>query len=301
VSGNLASGLLSSDRATTIHEIAPLVDGIGRSTIVWGEVDAIAHPQVTGDEAMALRAMRFDGGPLSATPDVLPSQELVAHSQRTERALSLAYDSTTRSHWALATRDLTTDSLRLRVAGMTGRQLRNELLHGGSINARGAVADVVYDAENRRFPIAYRTFGSPSQILGTFELHPDHPVTTYGTPACSTAQSSVTRDFLRGNEFATVALQNASASMPAALFVSAAPRSQSLSALGMTGCSLLVDLDALVCNLPGNTSANGAAYRTIALPETLSTMDVYAQWAFFAPGANPLGVVTTSGLHIRIR
>jgi hypothetical protein len=72
----------------------------------------------------------------------------------------------------------------------------------------------------------------------------------------------------------------------------------SLAPFGMAGCSQFVGLDTTVIAPMAAPSANLA----FAIPSTttLNGVLIYAQSATFSPGLNPLGVITSNGLRMRV-
>lgn len=305
VSGNVSTATVSSDRAAApVHEIAPFVGGtLGRYTIAYGEVDqSVSAGLIAGDEAMALRTLRVDWPPLGNLT-TQPSQEIAASSQRRLRLMDCAYDSRTRSHWGIAWLDTMLHNLEFAVTGMTGRAVRSEHVYQSASTEHGLWASIAFDPVSWAFFIHYLT-GTVDESWShvRMEVHPDNPVTLHGVPNCSSATPTVGGRFLRGNEFASVQLNNAAPNQLAVLFLSTAAGNVSLDPFGFTGCTLLLDLGpALLGSLSVVTSAAGFAQQTIALPETLLSFDLFAQWAQLAPGANPANITATYGLQIRVR
>jgi hypothetical protein len=70
------------------------------------------------------------------------------------------------------------------------------------------------------------------------------------------------------------------------------------STLGAPGCWLLSSSDVVILQ----SATGGLASQALALPGTpaLSGMTAYAQWGVLAP-VNPLGLVTTAAVEIRVR
>ncbi|HEX5051572.1 MAG TPA: hypothetical protein VFZ65_07370 [Planctomycetota bacterium] len=306
VFGNVSAASFASDRtALPVHEIAPRIDGaFGHYTLTWGEVDRITYPSlIAGDESMSLRAMRVDWPLFAAAPTTLPSQELVSRSTRTLRACDTAFDTRTRSHWFLGFQDLATQDLRIAVTGMTGRSLRQEVVHAASATAHGTGLALSFVPADWLARAIYSVTSPTSESLFmSGAAHPDNPVTLYGAPSCSAATNAVTGRFLRGNQFAAIELDGAAPNQLAVLFLGAAPTAVPLAGLGLPGCSAVVDIGGGLIAAPmGITSAAGRLEQQIPLPETLPTFDLFAQWLYLSPPANAFGALTTYGLQLRVR
>jgi hypothetical protein len=77
------------------------------------------------------------------------------------------------------------------------------------------------------------------------------------------------------------------------------PVSTPLASVGMPGCTLLADPVVTT-----SVVADGAGIATVvySLPDDpLFLGDLYGQWFWVEPGANPLGVVSGAGLVIHVR
>ena len=72
-----------------------------------------------------------------------------------------------------------------------------------------------------------------------------------------------------------------------------------LGALGAVGCDVNVAIDA---SLTTATNGAGNAAQSFAIPLDASLVGggLFAQWALIAPGQNPLGLVWSSGIEVRI-
>ncbi|HEX5051139.1 MAG TPA: hypothetical protein VFZ65_05170 [Planctomycetota bacterium] len=304
--GTVSSASLLSDRSSLpVHEVAPLVDGRGAEFLLtYGERDQNTVSGLPADGmAQRVRSRRFSWGVLAAAPQALASQELVAMSQPVLLARDLAVDPATRSHWLSLVADTTTGELRSRMLGMTGRVLRTESVQGPIAPMTPGPAAVAYDPEHGWFQTVYvmlePTYGD---VWGRVVTHPNDAVSYYGAPACGSATAVVGGRWLRGNEFASLRLENAPGNQLALVGLSLGSGSLPLDSLGFTGCTLLVDLGAgWIEAIAAVTGAGGSAEIQVPLPESVPAADLFAQWLYFAPGSNAGGALTTYGLHLRIR
>lgn len=305
VAGTVSSAALTSDRATLpVHEVAPQVDGRGSHFLLtYGEIDqGLVAGLPTSLRAQRVRSRRFEWDVLGTTPAPLPSQELVANAQAVLEAPALAHDPETRSHWICLVLDTATDELQARMLGMTGRVLRNETVQtpvGAQVPVRAAVA---HDPGHHWFQTVYSMRATYHETWGRVATHPNDAVSYYGTPACGSANATVGGRWLRGNEYASLRLQGASPDQIALLGLSLGNSSLPLDAVGFTGCQLLVDVGAgWIQSLVEVTNASGAAEIVVPLPESIPVADLFAQWLYVTPGANPGNALTTYGVQLRIR
>jgi len=124
--------------------------------------------------------------------------------------------------------------------------------------------------------------------------------TRYGA-GCGGAVIDATRP-LAGSQSFRVAITNAVPGTATFLFGSTAAGSLALGGLGMTGCELLIDPARTWIVVPGATDQAGYGASTVPLPDNpLFTGDLFFQYLYVAPTANPARMAATGGLCARVR
>ena len=168
-----------------------------------------------------------------------------------------------------------------------------------------AVAPSVgYAYPEEHFLLTYGTnedTGSRAHILYGRTL--DYPAGAgefrYGT-ACGGAVIDGHRPWA-GNLYYRMGMSLATPNAPTILFVGANSGAIPLDGAGMTGCTFLIDPTFFLV-LSGVTDPQGYGSLGFPLPdEPLLTGDLYFQYLYLAPLANPASLVATQGLRSQVR
>ncbi len=269
----------------------------------------LVHPEVDGTNyyyvvaalessgtGWNVRATRFTWGITDVSPTIEWSEVVASVSTipQSLNSLSIAFDSDTFSHWAIAFRR-DSDVLEFVRLGFNGDVVDTATPVSGSTVIAPSIC---YDRTERHFscinaiPIL---FGAA--IVGRSWTYPDDAQRiSYGS-ACGTASflGGATRPFL-GQANYRVGLVGVTGTQPAALLVGFAPAQIDLGVIGMTNCDLLVGGNPIL-TVPTLATSGG----TNMFFDLTMAMDVYLQWAYVQPGTNPLSVQTTEGLKLQIR
>ena len=304
-----AATWLSTAASSAEHQLTPRVGGqVGRYFVTYVETAfSLAPFQTTATNGHAWAGERVDWAPGSPPVNYpqrvfegpLPLPNLVAGE--------VAYDTSTRSHWTLGGQNLLglggTGAARVVRVGYQGLETESAVLFAFTGSSYGVTGGVCFDTDARNFVVA---FGASASTVGTVY---DNRF-TYVTPvtastsgvACSSAQIAWFGSQQIGAEFPSLQLTSAPATVPAIAAVSLGTLDLNLSAIGMTGCRLLVDNTApnFITTFAAVTNSSGASILPIPLPETLPVVDLYFQWFHFDIGANPLDLVSTSRVHVNL-
>jgi hypothetical protein len=167
----------------------------------------------------------------------------------------------------------------------------------------GDAPAVTFSPDLQEFPITYAVRNSSrttSNIVygRRFGYHPDARSVPYGSAGGGTI--TATRP-LAGDEFFKVRLTSGKPLTPALLVVSLMPYNMPLEGLGMPGCTLYAD-PLLGFVLPAATDKNGIVEITLPLFDYPAfKWNVYLQYFYVAPKANPAGLLATQGLCAQVR
>jgi hypothetical protein len=280
------------------HKRYPRVDGRGSRYIATFLVGGPASSPM-GEE---LQVQRFDWLESQTTPSMQPPRTLVRDSARQDFAFPrIAFDDTTRSHWAISYQRGITAGNEARAARVGFHGGITELIPVGSSPGETVIDhEVVFDRGAGEFQIALAV-GAPGQglVRGARLLYPATAVSTVVGTGCGGAISSTAP--YAGSEFFTVALDGALPGVASILLLSSPVSPIDLAPAGMPGCFLHTALPGFGL-WPVLTSPQGRAAVTIPLDDTpLITGDVQFQWLHLAPGTNATGLLATPGLRSAIR
>lgn len=270
-----------------------LAGGGGRFMLVMTYGNSAATPMV--DE---IHVQRFDWPDSQFDPDMGPPVIVAEDSANPNLAFPrLAFDATTRSHWAVIyRRGLTSagDLFALRVDA-TCAVTESQTLFQSPTALGGATAVTFAPANGGSFPIAYATNETGAPVFGTRLFYPPGAENMpYGTACGGTIDASSP---YRGSEFFTITLAGAPPGQLAVLGVSSFELWQPFSLLP-AGCQLLIGDAAWAAVVTGPT---GGAAVTFPLPATLPVgLMAYSQWLFLQPSGSPAYVLASGGLRSRI-
>ena len=167
-------------------------------------------------------------------------------------------------------------------------------------NVPGAtVSAAAFNDNYREFQLVYGTSALNHSIYGCRLAYPPGAKDTSYGKACRGMISAI-RPLAGLREF-RVALNLATARTAAILLIGARSANIPLDSMGMTGCRLNIGTQGLV-PLTATTNTIGTGWITFRLPDSpVLYGDVYFQWFFLAPNANPAGLQATGGLKTVIR
>ncbi len=256
--------------------------------------------------AWAMRAIRFDwaDSPTKNIPAVQSPKtvKIAKPTQNLAFAFSpstLAFDHTSRSHWALTYSDLRTKSANVMRIGYDAEVVEDLHLAGTSLQDQAGSPAVTFDDDAQRFPVVYAHFSAQS-IKGNHMVYGPAAVANYGT-GCGGAAISANSKPHSGSEFFAVRLINAKPATPATLIVGVFGSPPfSLGSIGMGGCYLNLNAATIITGLPTVTDNIGFSELQLSIPSKFSG-NLNVQWAYLDQGLNALGVAATKGMRIEVR
>ncbi|MEZ5964054.1 MAG: hypothetical protein R3F56_09440 [Planctomycetota bacterium] len=217
----------------------------------------------------------------------------------------IAQDLMTGSHWVVGFHAVSgvTSSARFQRIGNQGQLFESGTLFSGRLlgGATPTPPAVVNRWGQSGFLFAYGTNSGDSWLHGQELVYPSAArAVAYGS-SCGSGLNRGAWAPLAGSQFWPNELVGALANRLAVLTVSLAPANTPLDFLGMTGCTLNVDLapGRFIVNLPTTTDAAGRALFLLPLLDV--DYSFYTQWSIVNPGSNPLGVQATAGLQVDVR
>jgi hypothetical protein len=305
-------GVPSNSTPDTLHKLAPRIDGArGRYGLVmttWAESPLTA---TTSDLGTDVFCETFDW-PAGGNSTFIGISELTGGlvSDRRWRATDSTFDSNTASHWAVAFESTISGSQYACTVGFDAGRIERPVAHSPAGAAVAFGGTVHFDDDANRFFFAYASDEAGVACGGASSAN--HPVyvhlmthlaepapSRYGT-GCGPASIGWSGRPLAGVRSFSVDLSGAPGNVPAVLLLNFASGAVPLDLYGMTGCLLNLSPFNLI-DLPAATSPAGSAAQTVRLftNPTVICGDLYWQWAYFAPGLNPLGVGVTQGLRTR--
>ena len=274
---------------TPTHKLAPQIGGRdGRYCVSMLRSDQRSS---LGSEIVV---ERFDWSESAATPTKLGPLTLDASAPANFFNGDIAYDDNSESHWTLVymrNSFITSDCHALRV-GFTGAQTEVAQLSPGSYVAWPAVT---FNDDADEFLCVYSTIDGT--LYGQRFVYPTAAVNVlYGT-GCGPGTISATAPYA-GSQYFQIGLGGVPLGTVAVMIACAGPSSIPLGAIGMTGCTSLIDTNAqfgsVIVVTPGSAG--------FALPDNpVFVGDVYAQWIYFDSGLNPAGLGASAALRIQVR
>jgi hypothetical protein len=255
--------------------------------------------------AKGIRLLRFDWGENDPAPGAVT--RIVhddARGSETLNDLHLAYDHVTGSHWALACKRLSPAGFELpirRLGGGGGTVEAQNLASGPTGNPLAASA-VAFDATHHRFLAVYTAlFPMTNEALygRHFTYSGQAQLVALGA-GCGPSIVQAPAPYA-GSQFFGVSLVNGAPNAPAVSILAGRPGTFDLTSLGATGCIVRLDPASLL-SFGNRTDARGSARMPLPLPDRPPFLgDVYFQWAYLSPGANPLGLQFSPGVRIQVR
>ncbi len=295
VAGNLFMG---SATGSPLHKLQPQVSGRnGRYCVSMIRSNTrTSNGNGYGSEMMV---ERFDWSEAAATPTKLGPKTLVSNTVTPNFVNGgLAHDDSSSSHWALVYQRGTGaagDCFVLRV-GFTGGQTEIGTLYSGPNSSYSP--SVCFNDDADEFLCVYASNDNPPSGLPIYGQRFQYPATATSTVygvGCGPA-GIVSTDPYAGSEFFRVFLTNVPPSL-AVFILSAGNGAIPLDALGMIGCTALVDLNVQYGSLSSVTNVV-----TFSLPDDpVFIGNVFGQWAYFDAALNPAGLGATPGLSIQVR
>lgn len=241
-----------------------------------------------------IHVRRVDWPASSGTGSVGPRRDYIhvplASNMHVNR-YNIAFDRSTRDHWALVSSDPTSQGgteITARRLGHTCGEVENAVTLSGT----GTAADVCFDESRRDFQLVVHAGSAPIfRSYGLWLTHdPALGVSLYGTSCGGSSAASMP---YAGRSDWSLQL-TAAPFTPAALVLAVAPGSLPLGG----GCFFNLDPSAVFLSLPAATNEFGIARAFFALPDwPVLIGDIYAQWGHLAGGQ----LRATSGLRARIR
>jgi hypothetical protein len=306
-----ATGAYTASRRTATHQLQPIVEGCHNGNSVLGPRYVVGYatmPVATWPgkrserhgEAIVVERVTW---PLATGYTRGTAQELRRTIEPTLMLTGLAYDRDTASHFGATFFHVPTGRLHVSVLGYDLGIVEEQIAYT-PVQAYASTAAITYGGGE--YQLAYAAeeqLGAGDPVYGQVMLYRNQlePV-EYGT-GCTSARLLAEGVNMSGSEFGRVRLAGAQAGVPAVVMLSTRRGSVPLDALGMTGCTLLLDLGSMVLQIGATTNAIGSLSLPLAYPTRpirfAGTLDWQA--AFLAPAANSLGVVTTAGLEVVIR
>jgi len=221
---------------------------------------------------------------------------------------NIAYDTNTDSHWAITYTRRTTlvggnSSVIVERCGYSGGTVEAATVYAGSASGSGFAPSVTFDDDNNEFKIVVATNDANNTLYArSLQYDPNALNVIYGTGCGGTIGGN--RNPKAGDEFWAATLSAARPSTAAALLVSGASASLSLNSIGMIGCFANIDLGAnFVTAINVVTTAGGASSVGLPLIDYPSPAigNVFFQWVYFNPGANPANLSATRGMRVQVR
>ncbi len=294
--GQVDAAATIGNTSSTVHGHTAYVDGDNDFCMVTYLEDdnTLQYPGVIGTEVWT---QRIDWRSTASTPQKGTRRQI--HSGPTMRIGGIAYDSTTKSHWAVVVDQIS--GIRDRVVvdrvGADGVSAESTVLAAAE---EYRLPSVTFDDDNNEFSIAFAT---PSLVLGNKLAYPapQAPV-VYGT-GCGNANirsrgtSHANLPWAGTTNFGIV-LEGAPARTPAVLMIGGASGSFDLGAIGMTGCMLNLNPALILANI--NVQLASSRYdMPLRIPSAVSG-DIFVQWLYINAAA-PGGLEATQGMQITIQ
>lgn len=283
-----------------LHKLQPQVSGRnGRYCVSMIRDDVRSHNG--GGQGSEVLVERFDWSETSATPVKLGPVTLISDLVTPDFVNGgLAFDDNTQSHWALVYQrgGFTAGNVFVKRVGFSGHTTETQTLYSGPNGAWSP--GVCFDDDHHHFLCVYGSNDNPPSGLPVygheFTYSAAATVTQYGT-GCGPGGITSTTPPYAGHEFFRIRLTGVPLPTLGVLILAANTANVPLAAIGMPGCTNLVDLNAQFAS-----PATLDNYIEFSLPDSPLFIDnVFAQWAYFDAGLNPMGLGATPALRIQVR
>ncbi len=293
----VGSGVISAPAGAGSLEI----DGDDtRFLATWTELVSV----ISQRHLMAQRVDWTGISPTLGTPQVVASVTALTNLAGGK----VAHDFTTRSHWAVtwttSTALSSTRTARIARLGYHGAVVETGIVFATSASNDPVLPVVAFDGDHSSavapsFSVSYVDFQAAYTVMHErFDYSPNALIAGFGSSCASNTFSNRLQPYA-GSEFYTVTARGLPANSTAFVIVGLAPTSVPLDPIGMTGCTLLVDP---IIVAPSVTDRAGGSTFAIGLnDDPLFTGDLYLQWLWPAPGANPFGMRDGQGLRVQVR
>jgi hypothetical protein len=299
----VATRVQSAFNSGTAHKMGPKVGGRdGKYTVAFTIDDTASRPAVPATpegNSIVMESVRWAAGSAAG----LGTDHLRRHVRTTRQwvADSVAFDTVTRTFWAVVFHNVVTGDCSISRHGFDAGEVDKQFLAEPGRGETGRSAAVCFDDDARAFKaVVVRDTATVSELVGAELTYSATAPVNFGTACGGRIDADGTP--LAGSDSFVFELGQATANAPALLILGTRPAAVPLDFLGMQGCVLNVDF-ATAVTLGVSTTAFGAAAVPLLLPAnpTPLTGRLVAQFAFAAPGQNTLGVLATGGVDVQIR
>ncbi len=285
------------------HQLLQTGTQLERPTIAGADeryLLVVTAASLTGDELFAVRLAWPEAGtptpgPLRLVDNAPAGDQITNHD--------LAYDYGTRSHWAIAydiDRAATGREAKLTRVGYTGAKVEAQDLQPNDGSGVPSVALARPNFEGI-FQVGYSTLEATNPVYVRQFAYPSGAISALVAGSCATGVFSSGFRVYAGTEFFQQRINNLANGTPVVFFLSFGQTNIDLTPIGMTGCIFGTDPTLQIATLPSVVGPSGFASVEFALPDfPLFIGNLYSQWAWLEPGANPLGVVTYDLVEHRV-
>ncbi len=251
-----------------------------------------------------LRARRVDWPEVGALSlgDLRTVDSALSPNTITNR--DLAYNYGTRSHWAIAyevDEGFAGSNARVKRLGYSGGTVETQDLHPMTDRPGFPAVAIARPNFTGEFPIAFATEEAANPVYYRSLQYSPNAVSALIQNSCATGISGSGVRPWAGSEFFLQRLSGLPIGTPVVFFLSFGPAAIDLSSIGMPGCIYGVDPTLEIATLPSTVGLNGFAEVEFPLQDfPVFIGNLYSQWAWLSPGANPLGVVTAGSVEHRV-
>ncbi len=294
-SGAGTDPIIMAQKTASRHSTLPLIAGRGgRYLLAFGD-----HPNgsLAGqNKTHNIYVQRFDWAenaiaPARQTPRAIRTNPNIHYIPR-----SVTYDQENRSHWLVITQGTTPNQIVFAdLVGHAGGVVEAMMVSPVAANTDFSPA-AVYNDDTNDFAIIHG--GLDKKVYGYIYTRNTAKSSTYGI-ACGPGSIHAVGLPHSGTEFYTLRLQGTAPNTNAFLALALAPSTINLDFIGLTGCFANTSPNLALTTIPFVTGpVNGDVQ--LPLPAPISA-DVYTQFIYMNPGANPLGIEATKGMKVEIR
>jgi hypothetical protein len=293
----------SAFSGSNAHKMGPKVGGRdGKYLVAFTIDDSAGRPAVPATPegtALVMESVRW--APNSAAG--LGTDRLRRHvrTQRQWIADSVAFDTVTRTFWAVAFHNVLTGDCSISRHGFDAGEVDKQFLADPGQGETGLGASVCFDDDALAFKASVvRQRASQSELVGAVLTYSAAAPVTFGTACGGRIDAGGTN--LAGSDSFRLSLGQATPNAPALLFLGARRDTLPLDGLGMPGCMLNIDLGSAM-TIAMVTSTTGSANLPLLLPANPFPLTgrLVAQYAFFAPGQNAANMLATGGVEVIVR
>ncbi len=165
--------------------------------------------------------------------------------------------------------------------------------------SNGLVPGIAFDRDTDEWAYVWPTSQVGNPIYGRRMTYFATSSTLVGS-ACGPGRMSTFGGLPRSGSFGYgFRLTKAPPGQAGALWISAGSGSLVLDFLGAPGCFVLIDPAVMIASVSAATNASGQAELPFVLPSG-AVLNWVAQWVYLNPGANAIGLQTTSGVLLSV-